>query len=260
MKDYLTPRETFDSVASLYNEIRPTYPDELFSSLMKVTGLLPGDKVLEIGPGTGQATKPLAMLGFDVLGIELGTALTSIAVGELKAYPTVRIVQGDFENITLPQNSFDLVVAATSFHWINPDVRFAKPHALLKDNKYLAIIHTHHISDDRGDIFFKTSLPIFDRFNFVDVPVPSLPPADSIKPTTLDGTRFRPVHFQCFRSVFNYSADDFCKLLNTYSNHLAASSDQLEGFLAEIRTLINNEFNGRIEKHFLMSLTVAQKI
>jgi len=155
MKDDLALRDTFDSVASLYNEIRPRYPDELFSTLIKVTGLLPSHKILEIGLGTGQATKPLAMLGYDILGIELGTALTSIAVRELNPYPNVHIINSAFEDISLPHNSFDMVMAATSFHWIKPEARFAKPYELLKNDKYLAIIHTHHISDDRGDVFFQ---------------------------------------------------------------------------------------------------------
>lgn len=260
MKDNLALRHTFDSVASLYNEIRPGYPDELFSTLIKVTGLLPSHTILEIGPGTGQATKPLAALGNRITGIELGATLARVAAIELSPHPNVSIITGAFEDVSIPENTFDVVLAATSFHWIRDVVKFKKSYAALKNDKYLIIIHTHHISDDQGDVFFKASLPIFDRFDFIDVPNPSLPSAESIGPTAIDESLFKLVHFQCFREVLTYTGEEFRKLLNTYSNHLAAPKDQLEKFLNEIERFIDHEFGGSIEKHFLMSLTIAQKI
>jgi SAM-dependent methyltransferase len=260
MDDYLALRSTFDSVASLYHEIRPRYPDALFSTLIKVTDLLPGHKILEIGSGTGQATKPLAMLGYNIIGIELGAALASVAAHELRSYPNVNIMTGAFEDIDMSQKSFDLIIAATSFHWIRPEVKFTKSSDILKNDKYLAIIHTHHISDEQGDVFFKASLPVFARFNFIDTPEPSLPLAENIRPAAIDEKLFRLTHFQCFRVINNYTGEEFSKLLNTYSNHLAATKDHLDEFLYEIKALINREFNGSIKKHFLMSLTIAQKI
>jgi hypothetical protein len=74
MNDDLSLRATFDQVAELYNQARPAYPDALFSTLIQVTGLSPTAKVLEIGPGTGQATKALASYGYDITGVELGAA------------------------------------------------------------------------------------------------------------------------------------------------------------------------------------------
>lgn len=46
-------RDTFNEIALLYNEIRPSYPDKLFSTLVDVTGLQKDSTLLEIGPGTG---------------------------------------------------------------------------------------------------------------------------------------------------------------------------------------------------------------
>ena len=260
MKDDISLRRTFDEVASLYNQVRPRYPDALFSTLIKSTGLTPKAKLLEIGPGTGQATKPLAILGYDITGIELGPALSEVATQELYPYPNARILTGAFENIELPAETFDLVFAATSFHWIHRELRFFKPYQILKRQGSLAIIHTHHISDEQGDIFFKSSQAIYDRYNFTDVnEKPLLPKAEHIKPSEIDESLFRFTHFQCFPMIITYNAKEFSKLLNTYSNHLAASRQILDDFLNEIENLINQEFNGSIKKHFLMSLTIARK-
>src|SRR5689334_14109367 len=112
-------KHTFDEVAALYNIARPRYPEKLFSTLIEVTGLHGNSKLLEIGPGTGQATKPLAKRGFDITAIELGAALSEVAKYELLDYKNVRVYTGAFEEITLPAKSFDLIFAATSFHWID---------------------------------------------------------------------------------------------------------------------------------------------
>jgi 16S rRNA A1518/A1519 N6-dimethyltransferase RsmA/KsgA/DIM1 with predicted DNA glycosylase/AP lyase activity len=53
-------RDTFDRSADLDQQARPDYPDALFDRLMTITGLRPGDRVLEIGAGPGRATLPLA--------------------------------------------------------------------------------------------------------------------------------------------------------------------------------------------------------
>ncbi|HET8788172.1 MAG TPA: rRNA adenine N-6-methyltransferase family protein, partial [Actinomycetes bacterium] len=68
-------RSTFDQVADLYDRVRPGYPAALFDDLAELAGVGPGARVLEIGPGTGQATVPLAERGCRVVAVELGAGL-----------------------------------------------------------------------------------------------------------------------------------------------------------------------------------------
>lgn len=104
-------RHSFDEVALLYNEARSRYPDELFSTLIDVTGLNKDSKLLEIGPGTGQATMPLAKKGFDITAIELGATLAEVAKYELRNYKNVQISTGVFEKITLSTKSLPCLQA-----------------------------------------------------------------------------------------------------------------------------------------------------
>jgi len=261
MIDNNSLRQTFDEVAVQYNEARPGYPDELFSTLINSTGLHRGAKLLEIGPGTGQATKSLAEKGFDITAIELGEALAEVAKYELRDYKKVQIIKGAFEEITLPATSFDLVFTATSFHWIDPSSKYLKTHEVLKSKGHLAIIHTNHISDENGDTFFKISQPIYDRYDFTDKHrKPELPKSKDLKPDDIDESLFRLIHFQLFHVIITYSAKNFVRLLGTYSTHLAASKEVRQAFFNEIGNLINDKFQGKIDKHFSMSLTVAEKI
>jgi len=253
-------KHTFNEVASLYHEARPTYPDELFSTLIDITGLQKNSTLLEIGPGTGQATKPLAEKGFNITAIELGASLADVIRQQLCDYKNVQIVTGSFEETILPPESFDLVFAATSFHWIEPAIKFSKSHTVLKNKGHLAIIHTNHISDEEGDAFFNASQPIFDRYDFTDKhQQPKLPKNEELRANDIDQNLFKLVHFQLFPVTVTYSARQFVLLLNTFSNHLAAPKEVQYAFYEEIETLIDKSFQGKINKHFSMSLTVAAK-
>src|SRR5262245_49635885 len=72
-------RQTFNRAADSYHRARPDYPGGLFDDLITVTGLAPGDCLLEIGCATGKATVPLARLGFRITCVELGPDLAAVA-------------------------------------------------------------------------------------------------------------------------------------------------------------------------------------
>src|SRR5919112_1646158 len=64
-------RRTFDEAASLYDEVRPGYPEDLFDDIVSLSGIRPAGRILEIGCGTGQATVPFARRGYRILCINL---------------------------------------------------------------------------------------------------------------------------------------------------------------------------------------------
>jgi protein-L-isoaspartate O-methyltransferase len=106
-------RRTFDDDAELYDRARPGYPDALVDDLVALTGLQPGDRVIEIGSGTGQLTVPLARRSLRITGLELGPGLATIARRNLERFETVEIVTGAFEAWDPGDQRFDAVIAAT---------------------------------------------------------------------------------------------------------------------------------------------------
>ena len=72
-------RTTFNSAASLYQQARPEYPAELYDELVRLARLRPGDRLLEVGCGTGKATIPLARRGFPITCVEIGADLAAEA-------------------------------------------------------------------------------------------------------------------------------------------------------------------------------------
>jgi SAM-dependent methyltransferase len=254
-------RRTFNAEAELYDKARPHYPPELFDALLRVTALPPRAKLLEIGPGTGQATQPLAERGYSITAIELGKELAAIARRKLQQYPNVEVIAGAFEDADLPAQAYDLVFSATAFHWLKPEAKFAKPHHTLRDNGHLAVIHTNHVSDEQGDAFFYISHPIYEKY------FPSskerrfqLPRITDLTPPKLDTQLFELTHFECFPLVMHYTTETFIELISTYSPTLALSDDKRALFLKEIAHCVDTQFNGTLIRHFAMSLAVAKKL
>lgn len=260
MSKNINLRGTFDNDAELYHRIRPKYPPELFEKLLAVTQLPQNARLLEIGPGTGQATEPLASRGYEITAIELGSELANVAERELAHYPNVKIITDAFENVELPSNYYDLVFAATAFHWIKPEVRFDKPHQLLKDGGHLAIIHTEHVSDEKGDNFFFASQPIYKKYTQNVKDDFRLPLKDNVRPPEIDENLFSTVQFEKFPVATKYTANEYVQLLSTFSDVISLSPDKRQGFLTGIADVINNKFGGSIEKHIVMLLTIAKKI
>ncbi len=112
-------RLTFDTVADRYEAARPGYPAGLFDDLVELAGLRPGARLLEVGCATGKATRPLLERGFRVVCVELGERLAAGARASLAGLP-VEVHVSPFESWRGEAGSFDLVYAATAWHWVDP--------------------------------------------------------------------------------------------------------------------------------------------
>src|SRR5262245_9141318 len=130
----------FDEVPELYDRVRPTYPDELFADLMAITGVHEGSSVLEVGCGTGQATRSLAALGFSVTAVEPGAGLADLARRRLAGFDNVEVEASTFEDWDARGRRFDLLLAAASWHWVDPGVGWSKAHGVLGPDGWMALI------------------------------------------------------------------------------------------------------------------------
>src|SRR5580692_9398760 len=102
-------RLSFNEAPEIYDKVRPSYPTDLFDALFQ---LLPSQpEMVEVGPGTGQATKDLLARGASVLAIEIGPATAAKLRSNLPS-DRLRVSVGDFEVIEI-QDSADAVFSAT---------------------------------------------------------------------------------------------------------------------------------------------------
>jgi SAM-dependent methyltransferase len=237
--DRVELRRTFNQAAEQYERARPTYPPALFDDLARLAGIGPGCRVLEIGCGTGQATGPLAERGCDVTAVELGAEMAAVARRKLAEFPAVRVVVSAFEEFALPEEPFDVVLAATAFHWLDPATRVGKAAAALRPGGALALVGTHHVAGG-DEPFFAEVQACYERWDPGTTPGLRLPPADAIPRdgAEIEGSGlFGPVVFQRYEWELAYTTREYLDVLLTYSGHIALAGRLRRGLLDCIAAL-----------------------
>jgi SAM-dependent methyltransferase len=147
-------RARFGEDPDAYERTRPVAPAVVFDDIVARAGLRAGDCVLEIGPGTGQATQPLLARHLKVHALEIDGRLAARASRSLARFPGLVVDVTSFEDWNPGDATFDAVLACNSFHWIDPDVRFAKAARALSPDGHLVVISTPVVVPPDADRFW----------------------------------------------------------------------------------------------------------
>jgi SAM-dependent methyltransferase len=140
----------FNQIAAEYEHSRPTYPDELVAHACQVADLGAGDRVLEVGCGTGQLTRALLARGLHVAAVEPGRQLISVAEQKLGGTGQVEFVNARFEKAEIPHGHFRAAFSAAAFHWIDPAVSWEKAARALGPGGTLALIQYCGLREPRS--------------------------------------------------------------------------------------------------------------
>ncbi|MBF9132665.1 methyltransferase domain-containing protein [Plantactinospora sp. S1510] len=254
-------RATFGQDAELYDQARPGYPNQLFADLAQLAGLTPQSRVLEIGCGTGQATRPLAQLGCTIVAVELSPDMATVARHNLRDFPNVTIEVSPFEDWTPPALPFDLVVSATAFHWIDPDIRFQKAADILRPGGTLAVIYSDHVAGGT-ERFFIDVQDCYERFDPKTPPGLRLTPAADLTDDSSEfdrSQRFGPAQFRRYEWEQAYTTRSYLDVLMTYSPTRSLPEANRKALLSCIGGLIDRDHNGQVSKRYLTQLTLAHK-
>jgi SAM-dependent methyltransferase len=254
-------RGTFDMAAATYEAARPSYPPELFEDLVELAELQRGDRLLEVGCATGTATRPLLERGFSIVCVELGDHLASLARDNLAGL-AVEITVAPFEEWQGQPESFDLVYAATSWHWLDPLIRYRKAHQLLRPSGHLAFWSASHAFPSDFDPFFTEIQQVYDSLGeSVDNEWP--PPAPDRVPDQRDEIEasglFDHVFVRRYVWAKTYSAEEYIALLDTFSGHISMDEGKRGRLYQEIRQLISRRNPQQIRRHWQAILHVAHR-
>lgn len=252
-------RGTFDTAADLYDAARPSYPDQLFDDLVELAALEPEARLLEIGCATGKATRPLLERGFSVVCVEMGAQLAERARRNL-AGSAVEVHVAPFEEWPVEREApFDLVYAATAWHWLDPNVRYRKAHALLRRGGHLAFWSALHAFPDGFDPFFAEIQEVYDALGESfegdwPPPAPEKMPdaAGEVEATGL----FEDVRVRRYVWETRYTAAEYIALLDTFSGHIAMEPHKRAHLYGAIRERIGS---GQVRRHWYAILHVARR-
>jgi SAM-dependent methyltransferase len=126
--------ESFGADADRYDRARPTYPAALVERIVAESSAIRVPLVLDVGCGTGISSRLFQAVGCQVLGIDPDPRMAELARGHGVDVEVAKIEDWDAAGRT-----FDAVVAAQAWHWVEPVAGAAKAAAVLRPGGRLAV-------------------------------------------------------------------------------------------------------------------------
>jgi SAM-dependent methyltransferase len=250
-------KNAFNDAASDYDSYRPHYPDEAIAKLVDLSELRPNSRLLEVGCGTGQATLPLAKLGYQIDAVELGHNLAAVAIKKLVQWPRVHITVGSYEEYASPEAVYDLVYSAQAFHWVDPNVRLLKTARLLRPRGCLALLYNCTPQLDGSLAILSDRLQ-----NLTGIPV-GTPQMDidmeRWRNELTESKLYSSVTLSQFPWNSTYSSEAYQGLYRTYSDFRRLSTD-LRAKTAEVIARTIDEAGGTITRNYVCTLIHARRV
>ncbi len=255
-------RQFFGLDPQTYDAVRPGHAEEVYDILRERCEVQPGSTVLEVCPGTGQATRRLLDLGADPLvAIEPDPALAEFLRGSLGDRVEVR--ESALEDVELEPNWYDLTAAASSFHWVEEDVGLQALQDALRPGGWIALWWTLFGDEARPDPFRLAVDPLFE-----DVPHgpsgpfegrPSFARDAELRLAALVRAGFEDIEFKEMSWEQTWTTEGIRGLYSTFAPLSALEPDRREELLDSVARIADNEFGGRVEKPLVTSLYTARK-
>jgi len=264
LKEYSSkPLETrkswYSPAAIAYDQARPRYPSALIERVVEITKLTSQAEILEIGPGPAIATLPFALKGYKIQSLEPNLDFVHLAQKTCETYPNVEIKNISFEEWQLESEKFDVVLAASSFHWISQEVACYKAAAALKKDGYLILLWNSELqpqwelSQSLSEVYQKYA-PSIHRYENNQKAF-----LEKLGELLIDLAYFQDPVFEMMETEVTYSVDDYLTLLTTYSDYLKLESQQRETLFTGLRQKIEQSYGSSLELVRISAFHLARK-
>jgi SAM-dependent methyltransferase len=222
--------ESFGLVAADYDRYRPSYPAPLIDDLV---ALQPG-AVLDIGCGTGKASRLLSARGLSVLGVEVDPQMAEVA----RSHGT-DVEVGTFEQWDDRGRTFDLIISAQAWHWVDPAIGGPKAARLLNADGTMVLFWNHDDIDPTSqtavDAVYGDLAP--ELASIVAKGASSREDRPYVADLEATGS-FRSIKVRRYKWQAVLPADEWVGRVGTQSAHVALGPQRRAALLAALRTAL----------------------
>jgi SAM-dependent methyltransferase len=235
----------------------------VIDELIDAADLEPGTLVLEVGAGTGKATRMLAERGLAVLALEPSAAMAAVARRNLASDPLVEIEQIDFETWR-PRELLQALVSAQAWHWISPELRYVRAGQVLRSGGVLAAIWTlpvwesNELREELCEVYSRTVPDLAADFPMHPAGVPDDLAGDWH--AEIEGSdafarpRIREHPWSC-----TYPTAAYLQLLQTHQDHILLAPGQKDALLSAIAAVLDRA-GARVTMDYVTRLCLAERI
>lgn len=229
--------ESFGTDAEGYDRARPGYPDALVA---RITAGSPGPAVLDVGCGTGIAARQFQAAGCTVLGVEPDPRMAVFARAR-----GLLVDVSTFEAWDPRGRRFDAVIAAQSWHWVDPAAGAAKAARVLRPEGLLAIFgHVYEPPAEVAEAFAAAFRRVVPDSPFARLPARRPPDLyqsmyDGFASAIRETGQFREPEQWRFDWEQHCTRDEWLALLPTTGGLTRLGPDQLTAILAEVGSAID---------------------
>ncbi len=251
---------TFDNAAREYDAVRPEYPEALYQDIFRYQPVHQESRVLEIGMGTGKATGPVLKTGCHFLGLEPGENLGALAKKRLGGYGNFCLRQARLQDFQCPAESFDLIYAATAFHWIPQDYGYQRVYQLLKPGGAFARFAYHAGPDEGRQELTAEIYQLYRRYMHGG--------KGQYRPFTLadgeslarEGEKYGFSHPKAhvYQMKRDFSPEKYMELLKTYRDHMALEPELRDKLFTGIFQAIQRH-GGTMTVYYTVDLELMRK-
>jgi len=255
-------RRVFGLDPAAYDSARPGHPPRVYEILVERCALQAGTTVLEVGPGTGQATRRLVLLGADPLvALEPNPALAAYLDGSLGARVDIWVVA--LEEAELPAAHFDLAVAASSFHWVEEEVGLEKLFDAVRPGGWVALWWTLFGEPGKPDAFIKATSPLLDNLRASPTRGAEGRPAHAldteVRLGALGAAGFEDANHEILRWNASWDTQGIRALYGTFSPIARLDETRKTEILDGVAEIAERDFGGRVSRTLVTSLYTAHR-
>jgi len=230
MHDQRHRAESFGAVAAAYDRYRPSYPEALFDELVAARPAT----ALDIGCGTGKASRQLAARGVHVLGVEIDEDMADVA-----RRSGLEVEVGSFESWDPLGRTFDLAISGQAWHWINPALGVPKAASLLRPGGTLALFwNIVRLGDDMRarltSVYERFAPGVAAEGRQLD-PSGDIAFAEDLRAAGL----FASVELRRYPWERAYTADEYVHLVQTYSDHVVLPAAKRAALVSAVGATID---------------------
>lgn len=241
----------FDAVAGNYDTVRPGYPDALFEEIFRYAGASPVRRALEIGCGTGQATRSMAPRGFPLICIEAGPQLAELARRNFGQFKNVQVICSPFEEWPLEAESFDLVFSANAIHWVHPRERTRKTARALRPGGVLALFRSFPLRDSAIEREIDA---------LMGYTAPRAEPSQLPKePQFRKSAYFEDFVKHRYEGSHAFEAESYCRLLSTIQRYHRLPAQVRTERIAQVRDMLRGRGVASIRTNYVTHLLLARR-